>query len=277
MATGEDEPATEPVLTTVLDRLGPVSDAHLQATTIGPRQLLVELEVDGQRVAGVAHRPEGTPPDGLDTVDRLLDGIESNRAAPLERALGIATLNALSAPHLAWDWGDPMAALTDAVDRIATVGLFRPALRKFDDVTVNVVERVPDGIDPASIDAPDSVRLTLFGPDRREAALADADVVFVTGSTLIYGGLAGYLRAAPARATIVLVGATASFLPEPAFEAGIDVLAGVAVTDIDTAAAGIATGDCGTDLHESGLKKGFVAADPTPRLDFSPDSGVGLE
>lgn len=268
--------AIEPILSRVRDRLEPVS-ASVTGTVIGPRQLLVELEVAGQRVAGVTHRPEGAPPEGIASVERLLAGIDSSDAPPLERALAIATLNALSAPHMAWDWGDPMAALTDEVDRIATVGLFRPALHKFDDVEVNVIERAPDGIDPASIDAPDSVRLTLFGPERRAEALAGADVVFVTGSTLIYGGLSAYLSSAPKTATIVLVGATASFLPEPAFDAGIDVLAGVAVTDIDTAAAGIATGDCGTDLHDFGLRKGFVAADRTPRLDLAVDADTRAE
>lgn len=266
----------EPILSRVHDRLEPISGS-VTGTVIGPRQLLVELEVAGQRVAGVTHRPEGSTPEGLATIERLLAGIKTSDALPLERALGIATLNALSAPHMQWDWGDPMEALTDEVDRIATVGLFRPAFRKFHDVEVNVIERVPDGIDPESIDAPDSVRLTLFGPNRRAEALEGADVVFVTGSTLIYGGLSEYLRAASKTATIVLVGATASFLPGPAFDAGIDVLAGVAVTDIDTAAAGIATGDCGTDLHDSGLRKGFVAAARTPRLDLAVDSDSGRE
>jgi uncharacterized protein (DUF4213/DUF364 family) len=268
--------AAEPILWRVRDRLDPVP-ATVTGTVIGPRQLLVELEVAGERVAGVTHRPEGAPPEELATVEGLLAGIDSSDASPIERALAIATLNALSAPHISWDWGDPMEALTDEVDRIATVGLFRPALRKFDDVEVNVIERVPDGIDPTSIDTPDSVRLTLFGPARRAEALAGADVVFVTGSTLIYGGLSDYLQAIPATATIVLVGATASFLPGPAFDAGIDVLAGVAVTDIDTAAAGIATGDCGTDLHDSGLRKGFVAADRTTRLDLAADSDARAE
>ena len=61
------------------------------------------------------------------------------------------------------------------------------------------------------------------------------------------------------RPPVVLVGATASQVPEPAFAAGVDVVAGALVTDVERVRERVAAGDCGTDLHEAGVVKVYVA------------------
>jgi hypothetical protein len=162
-----------------------------------------------------------------------------------------------------------MAALSPEVSVVATVGLFRPAFRKFADVDVRVVERDPPAAD--GIDTPPGVTTTTFAPDACATAFEGADVCFVTGSTLVYGGIDRYLDASTAAGVplVVLVGSTASFLPDPAFRAGVDVLAGASVTDPARVRARVAAGDCDTDLHADGLQKGYVPArEALPGLTF---------
>ncbi|SIS18533.1 Rossmann-like domain-containing protein [Natronorubrum thiooxidans] len=288
------------ILPAVVDRLrkhGATDGATLERVTVGRSTVMVELAgVEGEfddtprgrenrSTAGLAHRPPGDVPPtaGLDLetllewagqspVDSSMaqDGDAGSRtdATTLEIALGVAAVNALSAPFVEWQTGDPMALLDSSVDTIATVGLFRPAFRKFADVDVRVIERAPVG----DVSTPDGVTVTTHRPTDAAAAMADAEVVFITGSTLVYGGLEQYLEAAPETATVVLIGATASFLPEPAFAAGATVVAGASVTDPGRVREAVRANACGTELHEAGVEKGYTVTDsPT-----GPGRGLGL-
>lgn len=238
----------------------------VERVTVGDRVVFVELSAGADTPAdairaGVAHRPAGDPlPTDDRTLERLLRAVDppagAESADKLTRALGVAAVNALSAPFLDWRVGDPMALLETDVDQITTVGLFRPAFRKFDDVTVRVIERDPIEDVPSR----DGVGVETFTPEETAVAMADADVVFVTGSTFIYGGIDAYLDAAPADATVVVIGATASFLPEPLFDRGVDVVAGASMSDSDSVRDAVARGACGTDLHDAGLRKVYTAA-----------------
>lgn len=289
------------LLTDVLGQLREVEradTAQVRRFLAGENLLLVELErgsgneresasasdAGAAGAAGVAHRPSVALPDA--DVVRDADGFDLARWAvdpPSDaggadgapkgatadptgaRAVGLAALNALSAPHVDWRVGDPMAALGD-VGVIATVGLFRPAFRKFGAVDVRVVEREP--ILGGELDAPPGVSVSVFDSTEYEAALDGVEVLFVTGSSLIYGGAGQYLDAAVDVPTVVLIGATASFLPGPAFDVGVTLLAGARVTHADRVADGIRAGACGTDLHDSGLQKVYVAAGDLPGLDL---------
>ncbi|WP_436925254.1 Rossmann-like domain-containing protein [Halosimplex amylolyticum] len=264
------------VLSRVVARLRERASAStLDRVTVGEEVLLVELAGPDGTTAGLAHRPAGPPPatEGP-TVESLLTAADGSTTAAARpgRALGIATANALSAPLVDWRPGDPMALLDDDVERIATVGLFAPAFRKFDGVTVSVVER--ESVDDVA--APDGVDVRTFVPDEADAALANAEVVFVTGSAFVYGGVDRYLDAAPAAATVAVVGATASFLPGPLFDAGVDVVAGAAVRDVARVRDAVQRGACGTDLHDAGVEKVYAAVERPPgvRLDATGDTEV---
>ena len=271
---------TDSILRAVVDRLRALgaTAATVDRVTVGDGVVMVELleePADGgapRRLAGLAHRPPGPVPSVTDRdVETLLEWA-TGAAGPENRdhgavAVGVAALNARSAPFVDWSRGDPMALLESDVETIATVGLFRPAFRKFDDVAVRVIERDP--VDPASVSAPDGVAVSTFEPGEAEAAMDGASVVFVTGSAFVYGGVERYLEAAPASATVVLVGATASFLPQPAFDAGVDVVAGAAVEDPDRVRAAIRAGACGTVVHDAGVAKVY-AVDGRP-------TGLGLD
>jgi uncharacterized protein (DUF4213/DUF364 family) len=274
----------------ILDRVwaqlrGRAARASDPDVTLGRRALAVGVtDPSHGRLVGLAHRPAANSPDGTDanalgeigvatdagttpapspgtsaSVTTLANAATEG-ATPLARAVGVATLNALSVPDLSWRVGDPMAAVTTDVDVVTTVGLFRPAFRKFGGVTVRVVEREPPA--PEAVRAPDDVTVETYEPDACVAAFTDADVCFLTGSTLVYGGIDRYLSALRKAgvAPVVLVGATASHLPDPAFEAGVDVVAGARIPQPvhDRVLARVRAGDCGTDLHDAGVEKVYA-------------------
>lgn len=85
-------------------------------------------------------------------------------------------------------------------------------------------------------------------PGDTDAALAGevlprADLVAVTGTTLLNGTLAGLLNSCRPDALVVMLGPTTPFAAS-LFDCGIDVLAGCAVSDPEAALAGIRAGKC---------------------------------
>jgi uncharacterized protein (DUF4213/DUF364 family) len=266
-----------------LDARGALDGVGLDRVTIGESVALVELLASGpgqetsgdgadggspRRLAGLAHRPRTASVPSPTDLGGLLAPFEDDDASLGARALAVAGLNALSVPFLDWRAGDPMALLDPDVSRIVTVGLFRPAFRKFDGVEVRVIER--EGVAVDEVATPESVTLRSFTPAETADAMAGAEVVFVTGSTLVYGGIERYLDAAPASATVVAVGATASAVPGPLFDRGVDVVAGASVADPARARAAVADGDCGTALHDRGVRKVYAARDAPETIDLKP-------
>lgn len=234
----------------------------------GREMLYVEVErPDGTREAGTVHGPDVELPD-LTGQDAL--AVAERAASPSAdlglRAVGIGALNALSRPFVDWRPGDPMSPDPDAVDVVAMVGLFGPVLRSYDDLEVRVLERDPDSVSlpdglPAGVDA------TLHPPEAAPDVVPDADVLYITGSTLLFGGIGRYLDAATPDTLVVLVGATASFYPGPAFDAGVSVVAGAVVTDRKQVRGVIAGPNCQDELHGNGLEKVYAAPD---EVDLSP-------
>ncbi|MFO7925281.1 MAG: Rossmann-like domain-containing protein [Halobacteriota archaeon] len=264
MTDRESAPRGRDLLSSVVDRLDAPEAAHLDDITVGDAAILVELRRDGRRLAGVAHRPPDDTVLGDPSVETLLGWAmaPAGSIAGVRKAAGVAAVNALSAPRMEWRYGDPMANLPAPVDDVATVGFFAPAVDRFDDVTVHVVERERIETPPST----EGVDVVTYTPADADRAFADADVVFVTGSTLLYGGFGRYLTAAPAGVPVTLIGATASFLPEVVFDAGVTVLAGAEVADADAVRAAVAAGGCGSALHDAGLRKGYVRADTRPAV-----------
>lgn len=264
-----DEPPTSAtaVLQTVLDRVkerfGP-EPVPISRIEIGTNLVLVAGDDD--RLAGVAHRPPVDLPgraarDAADVIEIASWAVDPPAPEGTEsigwRALGVAALNALSAPHVDWRRGDPMASLSEDVEVVATVGLFRPALDRFDPVELRIVELEP--IDPNDVAALDGVAVSTYLPDAADDAFDGVDVLFLTGSAFVYGGAGRYLDLAAEDTSVVVIGPTASFLPGPAFAAGADVIAGARVTD----AGAIEESVCGTDLYGRGLEKVYVTATGT--------------
>lgn len=151
---------------------------------------------------------------------------------PVEAAVGLATLNALLEPPdpaliqeiVPAEW----LALHGRQRQVALVGRFpfieelRPAAAR-----LWVLELHPQ---PGE-----------YGADQAYEILPQADIVVITASTLINQTLEGLLKLVRAEATVMLLGPSTPLTPL-LFEAGIDLLSGVQVVDLEAALGSVMQG-----------------------------------
>lgn len=176
---------------------------------------------------------------------------ESLGGTPLQRAAGIATMNALSSAYLeqacsAQDGldlkrGDPLDDLQLSDDAyVVVVGALVPYLRilKHRGKPFCVLEQ-----DPATL-KPDEMQF--YAPaEQATEQVPRADVLIATGTTLINGTLEKLLSLTRPDAHTIVVGPTASMLPHAFFQRGVDTVAGVRVTDPDALLDVLAEGGSG--------------------------------
>jgi uncharacterized protein (DUF4213/DUF364 family) len=154
----------------------------------------------------------------------------------IRRAVGIAALNALADPcwrrrphpemelRLGIDAFD--AAEIRPGERVVVVGAFVPFLKALKAMgqPYLVLEQ-----DPATL-KPDE--LPFFRPAGEAAeVLPEADVLLITGTTLINDTLDGLLALARPDARVTMVGPTVGLLPDPLLRRGADVLGSVRIVD----------------------------------------------
>ena len=153
----------------------------------------------------------------------------------LKAAVGMATLNALSAVLLADDacrykpsaYGNALE-LVDITgnDTVAMVGAFTPFIKKISEITEKlfVIEK-----NPRVVGKDDTFKIE--SADRLEEIIPQANILIITGVTLINHTLGPILDLAKKANEIVVVGPTASIYPEPLFKRGVTVMGGVRITD----------------------------------------------
>ena len=156
----------------------------------------------------------------------------------IRRTLGIAVLNALAGEcwqrrpspgcrvHTGIDAFDQAQVGPD--DFVVLVGAFPPLIRllKRRDKPFRILEK-----NSAALKADEMV----FYRPAEDAPLVipKADVLVVTGTTLVNDTLEGLLALARPDARVVVVGPTAGLLPDPFFRRGVSVLGGISVTHPD--------------------------------------------
>ncbi len=154
----------------------------------------------------------------------------------LRRAVGVATINALSACLMAERDipGGHILSNTDALDvahirdgdKVVLVGAFIPFIRKLKDrrIELKVIDKHRDALK--------GEELVFWAPPNSVAELLPkADVAIITGSALVEGGLDKLLELCRSTHELVLAGPTASPWPEPFFVRGVTVLGGIRVLD----------------------------------------------
>lgn len=152
-------------------------------------------------------------------------------ASSLRRALSIAVLSALSATamdavHMVRGVDGLDEARIGRDDAVVLVGALGPMIRtlKARGGPFRILEK-----DPATL-RPDE--MAFYAPaETAPVEVPKADVLITTGTTLINDTLEGLLELARPGAEVVVVGPTASLLPEAFFRRGVRVLGGVRVTD----------------------------------------------
>jgi uncharacterized protein len=175
---------------------------------------------------------------------------ETTAASGIRRAVGIATMNALA--ELCWQRRTPAAvelrAGVDAYDaadilpgeHVVVVGAFVPFLKalKRSGQRFTVLE-----MDPATL-KPDE--LAYFRPaDEAGLVMPSADVVLITGTTLLNDTLENLLALCRPDARVVVVGPTVGLLPDAFLRRGVDVLGGVRITAPDAFLDVLAEGGSG--------------------------------
>lgn len=183
----------------------------------------------------------------------LLDDLHSRE--PLRRAIGIAVLNALSAAF--WAQNIPadyeIKGNTDAQDlipmtadkKVTVIGALAPVLKKLKKRggTWWVVEQDPRTLRNEEMDH--------FVPvSRAEDVIGRADILVITGVTLLNHTLEGILRNAAEGADIYLMGPTAGMLPGPLFARGVRVVGGIRVRRPDEVLDVLAAGGSGYHLFD---------------------------
>ncbi|SPF31892.1 conserved hypothetical protein [Candidatus Desulfosporosinus infrequens] len=175
-------------------------------------------------------RLKGTP-----VLELLQELYKSNS---LRKAISIAVLNALS--ETCWQKSPPQGyEVQSGIDAlevveipeeayVVVVGALAPFLKKL------IKRGKPFTIlemDPSTL-KPNEMPFYVHG-SRAAEIVPKADVLVITGTTLINDTLDDLLQLAKPEAHIVVVGPTASLLPDAFFKRGVDVLGGISVTKPD--------------------------------------------
>jgi len=160
---------------------------------------------------------------------------ETRAASGIRRAVGVATMNALA--DMCWERRAPrgveLRTGIDAYDaagiqpgeNVVVVGAFVPFLKSLKQARqkFTVLE-----MDPATL-KPDE--LPYFRPsEQADAVLPSADVVLITGTTLLNDTLERLLALCRPTTRVVVVGPTVGLLPDAFLRRGVDVLGGIRVT-----------------------------------------------
>ena len=175
---------------------------------------------------------------------------ETEAGSGIRRAVGVATMNALA--DMCWERHAPrdveLRIDVDAYDaagiqpgeNVVVVGAFVPFLKSLKRARqqFTVLE-----MDPATL-KPDE--LPYFRPaDQADAVLPSADVVLITGTTLVNDTLEHLLALCRPAARVVVVGPTVGLLPDAFLRRGVDVLGGIRVTAPDAFLDVLAEGGSG--------------------------------
>ncbi len=180
----------------------------------------------------------------------------------LKAAVGMATLNALSAVLLAKDdcrykpsaYGNALdlIEITDK-DTVAMVGAFPPFIKRIQEITnkLFVIDK-----NPKVVGKGDTIKIE--SADRLEEIIPQANILVITGVTLINHTLGPILDLAGKASEIVVVGPTASIYPGPLFERGVTVMGGVRITDAERMIHLIGEAGSGYDFFENCADKVII-------------------
>jgi uncharacterized protein len=188
---------------------------------------------------------------------------ETEATSGIRRAVGVATMNALA--DMCWDRRTrPDLELHTGVDaydaaairpdeHVVVVGAFVPFMKslKRTQRAFTVLE-----MDPATLKQDE---LQYFCPAERAASvLPSADVVLITGTTLVNDTLEDLLSLCRPSARVVLVGPTVGLLPDAFLRRGVDVLGGIRITEPDAFLDVLAEGGSGYHFFGHSAEKVVV-------------------
>ena len=183
----------------------------------------------------------------------------------LRKTLGIAALNALSS--LIWDLEPPVDYTIecgqDAFDvldlqkaqQTVVVGALVPILRRL------LAEERPFHVLEQDIRTLKHRELEHYAPPEAAPELIpQADLLVITGVTILNDTLPELLALAKPGAEIVVTGPTASMLPDALFAAGVTMSGGILVTNADEALELLSEGGSGYHLFGKSVQRTVIRA-----------------
>lgn len=188
---------------------------------------------------------------------KVIDLLESDKKNGLVDTLKVAVLNALSSTLI--DNGsykliretDPIDLMDwDACENVAMVGAFHSYIRKIavKNKKLCVLEFNPD---------------MLQGQDKQyyvpaedyEKILPNADVIIITGLTVVNNTIDNLLKVANPKAQIMVTGPSSSFIPDVLFQHGVKIVGGVKINDPDALMNLVSQGGTGYHTFKYGCEK----------------------
>ena len=209
---------------------------------------------------------------------RRADGVLDELASTgICRAVGIATLNALAevAAERRGRAGFDLVEGVDAFDAagivpgetVVVVGAFVPFLRELRRMGAPhyVLEKDPSTLKPHE--------MPYFRPAEAAPEVVPlADVLIVTGTTLVNDTLGELISLARPEARIVVVGPTVTMIPDAFFANRCDILGGVRVTDPDAFLDVLAEGGSGYHFFGRSATKVVLRRQPAARAGAAPEA-----
>jgi uncharacterized protein len=156
----------------------------------------------------------------------------------LKSAIGVATLNAVSQAVLDSPRGRELSVIKDADgfdlldirpnDKVSLVGAFAPYIRRLKQMgnPFFIIERNPQTLRPDEMEY-------YRNATQLSETVSESDVLIVTGTAIVNHTIDSILSALHPGQRSAIIGPTASMVPDAFFQHGIDVLAGVRLTDAD--------------------------------------------
>lgn len=201
----------------------------------------------------------------------LLD--EAINRTGVRRAVGIATLNALAQIVVERRGGPLGFDLIEGVDAFdaaqvqphetaVVVGAFVPFLRKLREINARhfVLEKDPSTLKPHEMPY-------FRAAERAPEVIPEADVVVITGTTLINSTLSELVAMAKPSARIVVVGPTVTMVPDAFFEQGCHILGGVRINAPDTFLDILSEGGSGYHFFGKSAQKVTLCRHDIPGMD----------
>lgn len=246
----------------LIDRLlETVTDAVVEDVRVGAFWTAVVARRDGVRRCGLAATMRETGPvhvagPSVQEAGRLMGrtALELAQLARsphlMEASIGVAALNALiPAPQQPWEEGnaEEILARSGAEKNVALVGHFpfveslRPRVG-----TLWVLEMEPQGDDLPAEAAPQ--------------VIPQADVLAITATTLINGTFDGLMALRRHDARVMVLGPSAPLSPV-LFDAGVHLISGAVVEQIDAVLAAVSQGANFRQVHRAGVRLITVARD----------------
>jgi uncharacterized protein (DUF4213/DUF364 family) len=277
----------KPILHETLDTIGEVLGSELDRITV--ERVVVGVFFTGVKlsngVAGACATPidtvretfccasavaGGRSPGSIRGCSAFALAREALGPNGLGRGLGIAALNALAdtcwrrQPHpeaelrIGVDAFD--ATEISPADKVVVVGAFVPFLRALKQrrQPFIVLEQNPAALKPDE--------MQFFRPaEEAHTVIPEADVVLITGSTLVNETLEDLLSLTTPAARVTVVGPTVGLLPDAFLRRGADILGGVRITEPDALLDVLAEGGGATDfLGRSAQKVTLVRRSVAP-------------